>query len=101
MVSDGVHCPREQQGWCLLQFGDSGGSLFCRLGPAADPGPGEAGCGLRNRAVKGIKWSSLHHKSLLESFGFPALVSACVDREALCTFKGVASAGVSYSDGLG
>lgn len=50
--------------------------------------------------MEGIKWSSLHHKSLLESFHFPALVSACFNRELLCTFKGVASAGISHSDGL-
>lgn len=63
-------------------------------------GSGEAGCGLRNQVVKGIKWSSLHHKSLLESFHFPALVSACFNRELLCTFKGIASAGISHSGGL-
>lgn len=64
-------------------------------------GSGDAGFGLRNQAVKGIKWSSLHHKSLLESFHFPALVPACSHGGLFCTFKGVASAGVSHSDGSG
>lgn len=47
----------------------------------------EKGYGLRNQLVKGIKWNSLHHKSVLNSFNFPALISACFNCKLLCTLK--------------
>lgn len=95
MVSGDVHW---QQGWVLMQFWAAlpQPGLCWRIG-----GSGDAGFGLRNQAVKGIKWSSLHHKSLLESLHFPALVPARSRWGLFCTFKGVASAGVSHSDGSG
>lgn len=47
----------------------------------------EKGYGLRNQLVKGIKWKSLHHKSVLSAGKLKLFISACFNHKLLCTLK--------------